>query len=99
MKYTIVEEELGFFLGAFQKFGIFAKNDVLGLSKAIAFDTEKEANEYINDYLGRERGEWKIIPVETEYEYVDAAYLIKNGYGKYTHKMMDSLPMTSTLIH
>lgn len=99
MKYAIAEEELGFFLGAFQKFGIFAKNDVLGLSKAIAFDTKEEANDYIDEYLGRDRGDWNVVPVDTKGEYVDAIYLIKNGYHQYTHKMMDALPMTSTLIH
>jgi hypothetical protein len=99
MKYAIAEEDLGFFLGAFQKYGIFAKNDVIGLSKAIAFDTEDEANLYIDDFLGRDRGDWKVIPVETNEEYVSVVYLVKNGYGKYTHKMIDFIPMTSTTMH
>lgn len=99
MKYVIAEEDLGFFLGAFQKFGIFAKNDVFGLSKAIAFDSEKEAQEYINEHLGKDRGDWKIISVNTDDKYIDVVDLLKLGHGKYTHKMIDSLPMISTQTH
>jgi hypothetical protein len=99
VKYVIIEEDLGFFLGSFQKFGLFAKNDVLGISKAITFDSEQEANDYINEYLGRERGDWKIVTIDTNETYVSVVDLIKNGYEKYTHKMVDSLPMVSTQIH
>lgn len=99
MKYTIVEEKLGFFLGAFQKFGVFAKTDVFGLSKAYSFPTEDEAQEFIDEFLGRSRGDWKVLPINTKDKYVDVVDLVKCGHGKYTHRMIDSLPMISSEIH
>lgn len=99
MRYTVIEEDLGFFLGAFQKFGVFAKTDVFGLSKAYSFRSEKEANEFIDEYLGRDRGDWKVLEVDTEDRYIDVVELLKRGYGEYTHNMMDSVPMISNNIH
>lgn len=99
MRYAVVEEELGFFLGAFQKFGVFAKTDVFGLNKAYSFRTEEEANEFIDEYLGRDRGDWFVVAINTDNKYIDVIDLLKNGYGKYTHNMMDNLSMTSMQVH
>jgi hypothetical protein len=99
MRYAIVEEDLGFFLGAFQKFGVFAKTDVFGLHKAFSFDSEEEANAFINEYLGRDRGVWSVVWIETNDKYIDIIDLLKSGYGKYTHQMMDGIAMISTSIH
>jgi hypothetical protein len=99
MRYTVIEEDLGFFLGAFQKFGVFAKTDVFGLSKAYSFHNEEEANEFIDEYLGRDRGDWKVVAIDTENKYIDVIDLLKNGYSKYTHNMADSIPMISSSIH
>lgn len=99
MKYVIVEENLGFFLGAFQKFGVFAKTDVFGLSKAYSFPTEEEAQEFIDEFLGRSRGDWKVLSVKTDDKYIDVVDLLKSGHEKYTHRMIDYLPMISTQMH
>ena len=99
MRYAIVEEDLGFFLGAFQKFGVFAKTDVFGLHKAFGFESEEEANRFINEYLGRDRGDWSVVSVKTNDKYIDVIDLLKNGYSKYTHNMADSIPMVSNSIH
>ena len=99
MRYAIIEEDLGFFLGAFQKYGVFAKTDTFGLSKAFAFDEEKEANSFIDEYLGRDRGDWNVVGIETDDKHIDVVDLIKSGYEKYTHQMIDSLPMQSFEIH
>lgn len=99
MRYAIIEEDLGFFLGSYQKYGIFAKTDVLGITKAYTFASKKEAEEYIDDYLGRDRGDWKVLSIKAKDKYTDVVDLIKEGYGKYTHTMIDSLPMESTAIH
>lgn len=99
MRYAIIEEDLGFFLGSFQKFGVFAKTDVFGLYKAYSFDSEEEARDFIKEYLGKDRGEWSVIGINTNEKYIDVVSLLKSGYGKYTHQMMDGIPMTSVEIH
>lgn len=99
MKYAIIEEDLGFFLGAHQKYGIFAGNDSFGIPKAYAFTSEEEAEEYIKEFLGPHRGEWKIVGIETKDKYIHVVDLIKEGYSKYTHNMIEGLPMISTQIH
>ena len=85
MRYTIVEEDLGFFLGALKNYGIFAKNDIFGLSKAFSFETRQDAEEFIE--------------IETDEKYIDVTDLLRRGYSKYTHGMMDSIEMISTEIH
>lgn len=99
MRYAIIEEDLGFFLGAFQKFGVFAKTDLFGLHKAYSFKTEEEANKFIGEYLGKDRGYWLVVSIDTDEKYIDVVDLLKSGYGKYTHNMVDSLPMTNQEVH
>jgi hypothetical protein len=99
MRYAIVEEDLGFFLGAFEKFGVFAKTDVFGLHKAFSFDSEREANRFIDEYLGRSRGDWAVVSIDTKDKYVNVVDLLKSGHDKYTHKMMDGLAMTNIQVH
>jgi len=99
MRYAIIEEDLGFFLGAFQKYGVFAKTDVFGLHKAFGFDTDEEAQDFIDAYLGRDRGEWKVVGINTDDKYVDVVDLLKSGYSKYTYQMVDALPMTNFQVH
>ena len=99
MRYAIVEEDLGFFLGAFQKFGVFAKTDLFGLHKAFSFDTEKEANSFINEYLGRDRGDWSVVSIDTDDKYINVVDLLKSGYDRYTHQMIDGLTMPNIQVH
>jgi hypothetical protein len=99
MRYVIIEEDLGFFLGAFQKFGVFAKTDIFGFHKAYSFKTETEANEFVKEYLGEDRGDWFVVSIETNEKYVDVVQLLKGGYGKYTHQMVDNIPMINLEIH
>lgn len=99
MRYAIIEEDLGFFLGAYQKFGVFAKTDVFGIHKAYSFKTEKEANSFLNKSLGKDRGDWLVVGINTDEKYIDVVHLLKSGYGRYTHNMIDSLPMYSQEIH
>ena len=79
MRYAIIEEDLGFFLGAFQKFGVFAKTDVFGLHKAFGFDSEEDADTFIDEYLGRDRGDWLVVGIDTSDKYIDIVDLIKSG--------------------
>jgi hypothetical protein len=99
MRYAIIDKDLGFFLGAFQKYAVFAKTDVFGLHKAFGFSTKEEANRFINEYLGQDRGEWFVVGIDTNDEYIDVVDLLKSGYEDYTHDMIDSIPMTNVEIH
>lgn len=99
MRYTIAEENLGFFLGAFKNHGVFAKNDIFGLSKAFSFDTKQDAEDFINEYMHPSKKNFFVIEIETNEKYIDVTELLKNGYAKYTHCMIDSIPMISTEIH
>jgi hypothetical protein len=99
MRYAIAEEDLGFFLGAFQKFGVFAKTDVFRLHKAFGFDSEEDANVFINEYLGRDRGDWLVVSIDTDDKYINVVDLLKSGYDKYTHQMIDGLTMTNIQVH
>ena len=99
MRYAIIEEDLGFFLGAFQKYGVFAKTNVFGLHKAYSFNTEEEANEFIKEYLGDDRGDWIVVAIDTDEKYIGVVQLLKSGYDKYTHQMIDGIPMINLEIH
>src|SRR6056300_1420736 len=99
MKYAIIEEDLGFFLGSYEKYGIFAKTYALGLYKAYGFDTERDAKKFINRSLGKDRGEWLVVSIDTEDKYIDVVDLVKSGYGDYTHNMIDNIPMTNFQVH
>lgn len=99
MRYAIIEEELGFFLGAYEKFGVFAKTDIFGLDKAYGFESREDADEFIDEYLGRDRGDWFVVEINTDNKYIDVIELLKSGYGEYTHSMADNLPMTNFEIH
>jgi hypothetical protein len=99
MRYTIVEEDLGFFLGALKNYGIFAKNDIFGLSKAFSFETRQDAEEFIADWMDTNEKDFLIIEIETNEKYIGVTELLKNGHGKYTHTMMNSIEMISTELH
>lgn len=101
MKYAIVEERLGFFLGSYEKYGLFAATDPSGIPKAYGFSSEKDATEYIKEFLNPRKGNWKVVSVETDNNdnYIDVIDLIKGGYSEYTHNMAMGLPMQSLAIH
>jgi len=95
MKYAIVEERLGFFLGSYERYGLFAATDPSGIPKAYGFSSEKAAAKYIKEFLDPQKGNWKVVSIDTdsEDEYIDVIDLIKSGYSKYTHNMAMGLPM------
>lgn len=101
MRYIIVDEEQGVFLGAHQKYMIFAKNDIYGMTKAYSFDTLEEAQEYVAKILKLSKNKFnsKVIEIDVKARYVKIEDLIRRGYGKYTHNLMDNIPMLSTAVH
>lgn len=103
MRYLIVEKTKGVFLGAYSIFALFAKNDKFGIVKAYSFSTKQDAEEYIEDSLkaslASEGLEFSVIEIDSKDEYVKVEDIIKQGYGEYTHMMMDNLPMISESVH
>ena len=108
MRYLIVDEEMGVFLGTHRMpaglnegriFRIFSENDMFGLSRAFAFDNKREAFVYMQTFLLQDYPYCRVVEIEGEGQYVDVIDLIKAGYSRYTDGMMDSLPMLNETIH
>lgn len=98
MRYLIVEKEKGLFLGSFNNVTLFAKENVFPIIKAPSFDSEEIALTYIQYYFAND-GEYGVISVESSDKYVHIFDIIKGGYGEYTHKLIDHLPMLSEAVH
>lgn len=99
MRFIIVDEEKGVFLGAYNKFAVFAENDALGMTRAFSFDTKLKAQQYIDRSFGKDDNVYKVIEVDAKTTYVKVEDIIRQGYGKYTHYLMDNIPMRSQAIH
>ncbi len=99
MRYIIIEETLGVFIGSYKQIALFAKNDIFGFTKVFSFEKREDAEEYMDLFNKEETFEYKIAEVDAQTKYVKVEDLIKQGFGKYTHYMMDNIPMTSELTH
>ena len=100
VRYIVIEKDLGVFVGAFDRYAIYAKNDFFGLDRVVSFSTRDEAEEFVRDCLNTEGREFDIVEIETQNNWwVMVKDIIRSGYGKYTHRMMDNIPMISTQIH
>lgn len=99
MRFIIVDEEKGVFLGAYNKFAVFAENDSLGMTKAFSFDTKLQAQRYIDKAFKKDDSVYRVIEIDAKVIYVKVEDIIRQGYGKYTHYLMDNIPMRSEAIH
>jgi hypothetical protein len=99
MRYIVVEKSLGVFVGAFDRYAVYAKNEVFGLDRVVSFPTRQDAEECVRDYLNKQDKEFDVIEIETSNGWVMITDIIRSGYGKYTHRMMNNIPMISTQIH
>lgn len=99
MRYIIVEETLGVFIGSYRQVALFAKNDVFGFTKAFCFEKYSEAEEYLELFNKDENFVYSVVEINANSKYVNVEDLIKQGYGKYTHYMMDNIPMISEATH
>ncbi len=99
MKYLIVEKDRGLFLGAYRNNFLFARNNIFPIVKAPSFDTEQDAEYYIENYLKTDGRTYGVIQVESKDKYVSVIDVIKAGYKEYTHNLIDFLPMDSEAIH
>jgi hypothetical protein len=98
-RYIVVEKSLGVFVGAFDRYAIYAKNDIFGLDRVASFPTRVEAEECVRDYLNKDGKEFDVVEIETPNTWVMIADIIRSGYGRYTHRMMDNIPMISVQVH
>lgn len=99
-RYMIVEKERGVFLGMYSVFALFAKNEKFGITKAFCFENKEDAVTYIKEVLNDgEDMEFDVVVVECKDKYIGVLEIIKQGYGKYTHRMLENVPMISTQVH
>lgn len=99
MRYLIVEKDRGIFLGSFKNISLFAKGNIFGITKAPSFETEDDAEYYIAHYLPKEERHYGVIEIKSGEKYIGIIDIIKQGYGEYTHNLIEFLPMQSEAIH
>lgn len=101
MRYIIIDENMGVFLGTYQghslgaehddrMYACFAENNPFGLTTACSFKSERAATHYIKDmFPHRKQEELRTLPVKTDSEFPSVVEMIKAGYGKHCHDMLD----------
>jgi hypothetical protein len=101
MKFIIICEERGVFIGTHQGMAFFSKLKSFGAYKAYAFDGFEEAEKYAETYLSGEEKEFVYyFPCfETDEKYVSLVDIIKAGYAEYTGDMLLGMPVESELIN
>ena len=100
MKYIIICEERGIFLGTYDKFGFFSKVEDFGCYKVPTFVSEEEAKKYANKFMDKEKKHDYLYPYfDTNDRYVSCIDIIKAGYGKYTGEMISNLPNYVDTMH
>jgi hypothetical protein len=107
MRYLILEEQYGIFLGILptetKQLILFAKTDILGTTKAISFDTKEIAENFIEIFLNTatkqiiHEPKFDIIGIETKEKYVHIIDIIKEGYGKYCHMLLNNIELQGSL--
>lgn len=115
-KYIIIDPEDGVFLGttgrdAAEAFidiprsarvvALFSGNNIFDLTKAAAFFTERDADEYMRAYIKRPSSGAFVANIESDSKepYVDVVDIVKSGYGEYVEDMIDAMPMPNQYFH
>ena len=99
MKHLIIEKDLGLFLGYYKGLFLFAKENMLPVTRAPSYDSIEEAEYYISQYLPKKDKKYGVISVVSKERYVNVIEIIKQGYADYTHSMINYLPMLTETIH
>ena len=99
MRYVIVHESQGIFIGIYETIPIFAKTDPIGFTYACSFKTEKDAYGFMETYLPKLLDKVSYVPVDTESKNPSITELLKLGLKDHTYLMMDYLYMPSVKIH
>jgi hypothetical protein len=117
MKYIIVDPEEGIFLGTAKNeeledirgiprgvkiLALFSSHNIFEITKAVGFDSAKEAQDYLDTYISRGCPKAFVAKIETgsqKHPFVDVIDIVRSGYGEYAKDMIDSIPMHNTSIH
>jgi hypothetical protein len=99
MRHLIIEKDLGLFLGYYKGLFLFAKENVLPVTKVPSYESIEEAEYYISQYLPKKNKKYGTIKVATKERYVSVVEIVKQGYTDYTHDMINYLPMLTETIH
>lgn len=98
-RYLVIDKEMGVFLGTYLKFALFAANDGFDVVKAFSFESEDAAHKFVAMNTSLEEDDYFVAPIETKDKYVSVIDVIKAGYGKHTHNMVNNLQMISYSEH
>lgn len=98
-RYIVIEKKLGVFVGKYEFYAIFAKNEIFGADKVVSFDSKEQAAEFIKEQLNTEEKEFCIEAINYKSKYVPVVEIIKAGLGNHTHRMMENIQMCSESIH
>lgn len=99
MKYIVISQEKGVFLGAVSGYALFSKTNPMGMYNAYGFDTLDTAQNFVSTNLPTIANTAIYPQIPTSTDYVSCVDIIKHGYGKYTHDMMNYLDMPSESVH
>lgn len=102
LRTIIANEKLGIFIGTLSDVPIFSKSDPHGCTKAVSFESEKEAKNFVSTYMStvRDEVEYIGIPASSVYiPYVDVVDIIKAGYSEQAKEMFESMPPINYTIH
>lgn len=99
MRYIIIERDLGAFVGRYDYYAIFAKNEIFGADRVVSFENKKTAIDFVVSNLNAENRVFCVEGINCKSEYVTVIEIIKAGLGHHTHQMMENIQMVSETIH
>ena len=97
MRYLLVKEEKGIFIGTVQGYAIFSNNDVFGYNNAITFEETEEIRKAFEATIPDVQ--FKFLPIDIDKKYASHAEMARQGYGKYLEKMLEHAPAASDKFH
>lgn len=108
VRYVILHDHEGVFLGTHIDhsrdidrdddvvYVLWAQENIFSVCKAYSFERKEDAALFADTTLRRWKGT-KIVGINTLDKYVDVVDLVKDGYGNYTHDMIDCIPCSDTV--
>ena len=98
-RYLLINKEMGVFLGTYNKFVLFAKNDAIDSVKAYSFKDEASARKFTSGGTDLSEEQYFIAPIEANDKYVHVVDLIKAGYGDHVYNLINNIEMISHQVH
>ena len=97
-RFIVIHKTKGVFLGVYMGNMIFAQDEEYPSIKACTFSCKTEAKE-VASYGMLATSQYFIAQVDTKLRHIDLVDIIREGYGAYTHNMLDNLHSPSPSIH